>query len=140
MKKLYKVLFLIYCTQFIHIAILAGDSTAVHKKDSVYPGKKICSCQLFNVKSTDNAEYVFGFFAEKTLAGKALRNFRLMDEYIRLEKNYFEIVFVRSAVLLEKFKEETDCRTLYNRLISEKRSFKLYNIIEVDALNALAKN
>jgi hypothetical protein len=143
MKKFYLFVFL---NLFLTAPLIAGlmtDTTGTGNIDSSsYTDNKICVCQLFNVKEdkTDKlANQLVGFFAEKNLDGKAKYAYRLLDEYIRREKIYYEIVFVKSAAFKERIFAPMDCISLYKKLKLQNDRLRLYNIIEVDALKELAK-
>jgi hypothetical protein len=141
MKKIY-ILFLLFFSGMLtaNQKIFAGDTTSVKKPDTNSAASKICSCQLLNVQATRNSEeQIVAIFAEKTPEGKAVNNYRLMDEYIRREKIYFEIVFVKSVEIRERIKSQTDCMTLYNKLRTEIGQLQIYNILNVDILSLIAK-
>lgn len=101
--------------------------------------KKICTCQLMSVKTEKFDSHLVGIFAEKTLEGKKKLNYRVMNEFIRREKIYFRVVFLRALEVQEKFKSATDCQSLYNKLKSENYQLVMYNILNVDALTSLVK-
>jgi hypothetical protein len=104
--------------------------------------KKICTCQLMNVVTIKAGKYsteLVGIFAEKTLEGRKRPNYRLIDEYIRREKLYFRIVFVKAVELEEKIKATTNCWKLYYKLKSEHSSLLMYNILDVDLLYSLVR-
>ena len=62
-----------------------------------------------------------------------------MDEFIRKEKIYFEIVFVKSVEVKERIRSRSDCITLYTALKTENADMQMYNIIDVDILLSVAK-
>jgi hypothetical protein len=93
-----------------------------------------------NVQSTKDARaHLVAIFAEKTPKGKDIIGYKLMDEFIRKEKIYFEIVFVRSVEVKERIKSRSDCLTLYSTMKAENADMQMYNIIDVDVLLSVAK-
>ena len=118
---------------------ISAASLAAREDSSLVP-KKICSCQLMNVKTNKFETQLVGIFAEKTPEGKTSSNYKLMNEYIYRESVYFRIAFTRSAEAKEEvIKSTTDCLTLYNKLKAQNSRLKMYNILDVDILSALAK-
>jgi hypothetical protein len=107
--------------------------------DSSSLNKKICSCQLMNVKTNQFETQLVGIFAEKTLEGKTNSNYKLMNSFIQRESIYFRIAFTRSAEVKEEVRSATDCLSLYNKLKAGNSRLKMYNILDVDILSALAK-
>lgn len=120
---------------------LPGDSLLRSKPEdslSIAP-KKVCSCRLMEVKSGKYDSQLVGFFAEKTLQGKKSVNYKILNEYIRREKEYFKFVFLESLKPKESFKTTNDCYSLYRELKAKHKNLKFYNIIDVDQLTTVAK-
>ena len=141
MKKIYTqlVLLLFYLVAFSTLCI-AKDTTTVNAPANKPADDKICSCQLMNVQATkDSRDHLVAIFAEKTRKGKDIIGYKLMDEYIRKEKIYFKIVFVRSLEVQKRIKSKSDCLTLYTTLKAANEEVKMYNIINVDVLSSIAK-
>jgi hypothetical protein len=141
MKKIYIIILLFFSGMLTaNQKIFAGDTASVKKTDTISAASKICSCQLLNVQATRNSEeQIVAIFAEKTPEGKSVNDYRLMDEYIRREKIYFEIVFVKSVEIKERIKSQTDCMSLYIKLRAEISQLQIYNILNVDILSTIAK-
>jgi len=119
---------------------LPGDSLTVPESaDSLLSMKKICVCRLVEVRSDSYETHLAGFFAEKTSQGKPARDYKILNEYIRREKEYFRFAFLQSLKQKTYVKTKRDCRSLYQELKKKNRKLNLYNIIDVDALMALAK-
>lgn len=114
------------------------DSLAVKKPDSASV-QKVCSCRLMEVSTGKFDSQLVGIFAEKTLEGKKSGNYKILNEYIRREKIYFRIVFLKSLELKQSFKTKKDCYSLYKELKTKISRLQMYNIIDVDALTILAK-
>jgi hypothetical protein len=141
MKKIYThlVILLFYLVAFSTLCI-AKDTTAVNAPVNKPADDKICSCQLMNVQATKNSrDHLVAIFAEKTRKGKDIINYKLMDEYIRKEKIYFKIVFIRSLEVQKRIKSKSDCLTLYTKVKAANEDVKLYNIINVDVLSSVVK-
>jgi hypothetical protein len=149
MKKVIRIpaAFVLFASSFLTVQAGSLDTTSKEiqtaatagRADSSFSPKKICSCQLMNTDAGKVESQLIGIFAEKTLDGKPLNNYRIMNEFIRREKIYFKIVFVRSMELKEEIKAETDCMSLYNKLKKENSGLRMYNIIDVDILSSLVK-
>ena len=149
MKKLIHTLAILFPLQVFFFTAWGGSSDSTGKQipaasvkvlnDSSFVSKKICSCQLLNVQTNKFETQLVGIFAEKTPEGKTVNNYKLMNEFIRREAIYFRIVFTRSAEVKEQVKSKTDCLSLYNKLKAENSQLKMYNILDVDILSALAK-
>lgn len=149
MKKMIRIpaAIVLFASSFLTVQAGSLDTTAKEiqtaatagRADSSSSPKKICSCQLMNTDAGKVESQLIGIFAEKTLDGKVPNNYRLMNEFIRREKIYFKIVFVRSIELREEIKAETDCMSLFNKLKKENSGLRMYNIIDVDILAALVK-
>lgn len=151
MRKVIHIVILLSMTGLTSFIASAGDldtfqtntrkDTLLEKNvtDSISLSKKVCSCQLVNVKTEKYGSELVAIFAEKTLEGKAIKNYRILDEYIRREAIYFRIAFLESLNHERSFRVANDCSSLYKELKLKHAGLRMYNIIDVDALTALAK-
>ena len=141
MKNLYSrfLSLIFYLTVFSQLSA-SEDTSRVKSTENKDGNGKMCSCQLMQVQTTkESQDQLVAIFAEKTLKGKDLIGYKLMDEFIRREKIYFEIVFVRSVEVKERIRSRSDCLSLYNALKAAHADVQMYNIIDVDVLMTLAR-
>jgi len=139
MRKIIHILLLLF-TALTSPEVFAGDTIFTDiKTDSLFVPKKVCSCQMVTVKNGPYDFELVGIFAEKTLEGKAFKNYRILDEYIRRERIYFRIAFLESMAREQTFKSANSCASLYKELKVKHRNLQMYNIIDVDALTSLAR-
>ena len=117
---------------------LPQPAPVVSRGDSSSRDLKICSCQLLKVYTDKYDPQLTALFAEKTPDSKRKNEYRLLGEYINREKIYLKIVFARTVEMLDNIERNTSCLSLYDELKKQYGQLKLYNIIDVDILLALA--
>ncbi len=132
MKQLIIFLSPLYCT---FLARGQSSTPPAIPAITVNASTKLCSCEIVKMNH-DNKNQALGIFAEKILKGKAEKNYKLMDDYIRREKYHLNKGFVDKIKVVGSFKSRTDCMTLYRHLRLQ-NNFKMYQILNVDVLESL---
>jgi hypothetical protein len=100
---------------------------------------KLCSCQMIELQSHDYKKQIVGIFAEKNQTVKTFRSYRVMNAMITKEKRYMYNGFVNNLRVVHVYKSHTDCMTLYYQLKQQNNNFRMYDILNVDALKSIAR-
>jgi hypothetical protein len=146
MCKILRTFFIVLlnmCFLLAHANI--GDTTGIpgtepsSEKDSLQSPQKICSCKLLKVPVNNYESQTVGIFAEKTPEAKPAADYKLMNDLLVREAVYFSVAFTKSDIIKKPVTSATDCITLYKKLKAENGNFKMYSILDVDALKVLVK-
>jgi hypothetical protein len=117
---------------FIHLRKL--DST-LHQLPQ--PGEersviKVCSCQILNLKSNNYQQHDIAVFAERSSRGHYSNDLLLANRTIEKEKKHIKQLFFDHLQVVDRYAENTDCKSLYLRLKQVNGSLAIYDILDAD--------
>ncbi len=116
---------------FLHKAIVKAAKLNL-SKDHLRKERKICSCQVLDLKSSNYDHKHVAVFAEKSKYDDFSSDFHAAKAAIEKEKKHLKDFFYDQLEVVENISEETDCRTLYFKLKYADQSLVLYDILNAD--------
>ncbi|HTS44168.1 MAG TPA: hypothetical protein VMH01_07205 [Puia sp.] len=94
--------------------------------------RKICSCQILNLQSSNYKHNNVAVFAEKTSQGNYSAASRIATVVIEKEKRHLRHAFYDRLQVINRFSENTDCRSLFSKLKGADHSLVMYDILDAD--------
>ncbi|MGE5106476.1 MAG: hypothetical protein ACM3H8_02955, partial [Sphingobacteriales bacterium] len=94
--------------------------------------KKVCTCELVKLSHKDYKTETVALFAEKTNEKNIKLDYKITAFELWKEKKYLEKVFVYDVELIKKYKEATDCTSLFEKLKLKYTGLKMNSIIDID--------
>ena len=94
--------------------------------------RKICSCQILNLQSSNYKHNNVAVFAEKTSQGNYSAASKIAREVIEKEKKHLRHAFYDRLQVVNRFSENTDCQSLYSKLKGADHSLVMYDILDAD--------